>query len=94
MNTPYNLFAKIDASAVGIPAQEADVTIVGVLNVVYFIAGMVAVFAIIVAGFMMVVQGNSPEKIAKRKKAITFAVVGLAVILLAFTITNWLVGRF
>lgn len=85
---------KIDAADANIPQLDATQTVVNILNLVYFVAGIVAVITIIVAGFMMTVQGNSPDKIKMRKNAITFAVIGLAIVLLAFTLTQYIAGRF
>lgn len=86
--------AKIDATDANIPQLDATQAVVNILDLVYFIAAVVAVITIIVAGFMMTVQGNSPDKIKMRKNAITFSVVGLAIVLLAFTITQYIAGRF
>lgn len=95
MNNIFSLVAaKIDAADANIPQLNATQTIANILDVVYFIAGLVAVITIIVAGFMMTVQGNSPDKIKQRKNAITFSVIGLAIVLLAFVITQYIVGRF
>lgn len=95
MNKLYSLLAAIDPNDVqNVPQLDAADAIANILNLVYFIAGTVAVITIIVAGFMMTVQGNNPEKIRQRKNAITFAVIGLAIVLLAFAITQFLAGRF
>lgn len=91
-----HMFAtKLSTSDVSnIPVESADTIIYSILQVVYYAAGVVSVLVIIIAGFMMVVQGNAPEKIAMRKKAIGLGVAGLAIVLLAFTITQWIVGKF
>ena len=84
----------IPASKVGVPTQSAADVVVNLMNVVYYAAGAVAVLVIMIMGFMMVVQGNNPEKIGKRKKAITMASIGLIIILVAFTLTQWIAGVF
>lgn len=86
------LAQKIDAGSVNIPTATADNILGNILNLVYFIAGLVAVVVIIVSGLMMTVQGNDPGKIAKRKQMITYGIVGLIVILLAFVITRFVIG--
>ena len=84
----------IKASDVGVSSQSADNVVVGILHVVYYVAGTLAVLVIIIAGFMMTVQGNNPEKIKMRKNAITMAIIGLVIVLVAFTLTQWIVGAF
>lgn len=84
----------LTADEVGVPTTSSNDLLVGILNIVYFIAGSVAVIVIITAGIMMTVQGDSPDKILKRKHMIGDAAAGLAVVLLAFTITQFVLGRF
>lgn len=84
----------LTASEAGVPETSSNDLLLNILNLVYFIAGTVAVIVIITAGIMMTVQGDSPDKILKRKHMIGDAVAGLAVVLLAFTITQFVLGRF
>lgn len=85
---------SIPATDVGISNQSADNVVLGLVNLVYYVAGIVAVLVIIIAGFMMAVQGNNPEKIKMRKNAITMALIGLVIVMVAFTITQWIAGVF
>ena len=56
-----------------------------VLNTAYIWAGVVAV---IVAGFMYTVSQDDPSQVSRAKNTLLGAIVGLAVVLLAFVITN------
>ncbi len=47
---------------------------------------LAAVIVIVIAGFRMVTGGGNPQQIAKAKKAILWAIVGLAVALMSFGI--------
>lgn len=83
--------ALIDQNAAGIPSA-ASFSLKNILNAVYFWAGVIAVIVIIVAGFMYVTSANNSQQITRAKNAILSAVIGLVVVLLAFAITNIVVG--
>ena len=86
--------AKIDAQKNGIEPINANDVVLGVLNTFYFIAGAAAIIVIIIAGIIYTVSDGDSSKITRAKNAIIYAVVGLAIILGAFTITGFISGRF
>ena len=88
-----NYFA-ITALEIGIPEIDANTLLNNGLNLFYIITGAVAVLIIIIAGFMYATSNGNPDTIKKAKNAILYAVIGLIVILLAFTITQFVIGRF
>ena len=90
----YIVGTTIDPSKVGIPTNSADSVITNLLNVVYFAAGMVAVIVIIVSAFFYVVSQGDAGKIKRAKDGILYSVVGLVVVMVAFVITNFIIGRF
>lgn len=71
-------------------ASSADSTLVGVLNLAYAWAAIIAVIVLIVGGILFVESRGSPEKVKRSKDAIKGAVVGLIVILAAFAFTEFL----
>lgn len=85
---------QINADCVGIAKVGAQQTINGVLNTVYFAAGATAVIVIIVSAIFYIISQGDAAKIKRAKDGILYAVVGLVVILLAFVITNFIIGRF
>lgn len=85
---------KINAGEVGIPTQDANAVLSGGLNTIYVAAGIVAVVAIVLAGYRFVVSGGDAAAVAKSKNVILYAVVGLVVIFLAFAVTWYVIGRF
>ena len=85
--------AKIPRAEVGIPKIEADASVLTILDTVYFMAGAIAVLIIVIAGFLYVTSGGSPERVKQAKNALIGAVVGLIVIVLAFAITEFIIGR-
>lgn len=81
----------ISQKGAGIP-DASNFSLKAILNAVYFWAGAVAVIIIVIAGFMYVLSSNDSSQISKAKNAILSAVIGLIVILLAFGITNIVIG--
>lgn len=77
-----------------LPTGEAGTTVANILNITYFIAGIVAVIVIIIAGFFYVTSQGKPANVTKAKDAILYSVIGIVVIMLAFVITQFVVGRF
>jgi hypothetical protein len=64
-----------------------------ILNIVFVLTGAVAVLTVVIAGFRMVISRGNPQQIAQARNAIIFAAIGLAVIIMAFTIVNFIVFR-
>ncbi len=86
--------AKIDASSVGIEEKSANDVLNGVLTTVYFAAGIVAVISIILAGIFYAISGGDPSKVKFAKDTILYALIGLVVVMMAFLITNFVIGQF
>lgn len=74
--------------------DASNATIANIMNVVYGIAGIVAVIVIVVAGFIFVTSRGDANQIARAKSAILYAVIGLVVVVMAFAITQFILGRF
>ena len=94
----YILAALIDvgpgSGQVNIPKTDPTVVWGNILNTTYFFAGVVAVFVIIYAGMRYILARGKEENIIKAKNTIIYAISGLIVILLAFVITNVILGSF
>ena len=85
---------KVDANDINIPTLTATQIVSNVLNTVYFVAGIVAVVVIILAGYRYVTSIGDAAAVTKAKNSILHAVIGLIVIALAFGITWFVIGRF
>jgi hypothetical protein len=88
------LAQKIDAPSNNIPTMTGDDLLKNALNLTYFLAGVIAVIVIIVAGLMYATSSGDSGRVAKAKNLLTYAIVGLVVVVSAFVITNFVVGRF
>jgi hypothetical protein len=82
------------ASDINIPTTSGTQLFGNILNLFYFVTGIVAVIVIIVAGFTMTVSGTNPTTVAKARNAVLYAAIGLVVVLSAFSITHFVIGKF
>jgi len=78
----------------GLPQLTAEQLLQNTLNLVYYIAGIVAVVVIVVAGIMYATSLGDSGRVTRAKNMILYAVIGLAVLLAAFAITNFVIGQF
>ena len=62
---------------------------INVMNVVISLSGVIAVVVIVIAGITYSTAMGDAGKLAKAKKMLLYAIVGLVVVLLAFTIVNF-----
>lgn len=88
------LLAQIDAGSVGVPQVPANDVVNGVLTTVYYVAGIACVIVIIIAGINYTLSNGDSSKVAQAKNMILYGIAGLLVIMFAFVITNFIIGRF
>ena len=85
---------KVNAGDAGIPTMSGDTLLTNGLNLTYFLAGTIAVIVIIIAGIMYVSSSGDAGRVTKAKNLLTYSIVGLIIVLVAFTVTNFVIGRF
>lgn len=83
----------ISADDINIPNGTPDEVLEIVLNLAYFVAGIIAVIIIIIAGFRITTAAD-PTSVTKAKDSIVHAIIAIVIILSAFVITQFLIGRF
>ena len=64
-----------------------------VLNVLSYIAGIIAVIGLMVAGFRMVVGGGNSQQYNSSRNTILFVIVGIAVVVLSQTIVIFVLDK-
>lgn len=84
---------KEDLNLGGAPEQVQQSQIAGILNAVYFIAGIVAVVVIVIGGVRYTVSGGDSSGVKAAKDTILYAVVGLVVVMMAAAITNFVINN-
>jgi len=87
---------QINPNSIGIadPVKNANTALAGVLTTVYTWAGIICVIVIIAAGFLYTTSAANASTTKRAKDAIIGAVIGLVIIIMAFTITQFVIGRF
>lgn len=82
-------FAAITApSGTGLPEGSISLTLTKVVKFFLGIIGALAVLMVIVGGVMYIVSGGDNGKTETAKNIITYAIIGIAVALLAYVIVN------
>lgn len=87
---------KINAGDLGLknaPQQFGEAQVQAILGTVYLVAGIVAVLAIIIGAVRFMAANGEAAKVATAKNVISYAVVGLVVVLMAAAMTNWVIGQ-
>lgn len=86
---------KINPNDIGYDAvTNADGALGDILTVVYGAAGVVAVIVIIIGGYLYTISNGSPNDVKRGKDAIVGGITGLVIVLMAFVITQFVLGRF
>ncbi len=86
--------AQIFQKPSGLPDTQASPDVVTkVMQLVFGLAGAIALLVITFAGTMYVLSQGDPQKVAKAKQTIIFALVGLVVTVLAYSIVSFVVTR-
>jgi len=95
-----NVFYKVDLTRYPgtggveptIDLVQGVAEVVGFTNIIVSIVGPVAILALLGGGFMYISAGGEEEKMAKAKRLIVSALVGLIIIYGAFAIVSTFVG--
>lgn len=78
----------------GLPTTPADSnTLKTILNVVLTISGAIAVLMVVVSGVRFITSQGNPSEVSKARNGIVFSIIGLLVIMFAFSIVNFVVFR-
>lgn len=62
--------------------------ILTIVDVAFIFSGLVALFFIIWSGLRFIQSGGDPKKVDSARKTLTYAIIGLILIFLAFAIIN------
>lgn len=82
-------------SELGVPNNPiSQGSISRIVNLVFSIAGSVAVISVIVGGILYALSTGDSAKVAQAKNTILYSVIGLLIVASAFLITNFIIGRF
>mgnify|MGYP001616845830 FL=1 len=89
--TPTELGIEYGA-ATGLGQQDIRTTIASIISVAMGLLGIVAVVIILIGGFTWMTAGGNEEKVGEAKKWIFAGVIGLAIILSAYALANFVIN--
>ncbi len=78
----------------GLPQGDLKDTIMRIINVVLGFLGIVAIIIIVVGGFKWMTCGGSEEKTTEARGLIVAGIIGLAIILAAYAIANFVISQY
>ena len=85
---------KIDPSKIGIPRVELTNNTIGlVVSSVFILIGSLAVLFMLVGAVRYVTANGEQARITQAKNTILYAIIGLVVSTLGFTIVQFVVGK-
>ena len=84
---------QIDPGSVGVPVvKDANSVLTNVLNTVYLWAGIVCVLVIIIGGYLYTTSAGDASQTKRGKNAVLGASIGVVVVMMAFVITQFVIG--
>lgn len=91
-----NLLAKIEVTKDQLEIPSGTLTegnTKTILQLVFGTGGAIAVLIIVIAGLQFVVSQGDPQRTAKARNAIIYAMIGLAICVSAFSIVRYILGN-
>lgn len=89
----FNALRTVADFTDSLPKPTPDTALKTVLNIVFSLAGIIAVIVIVVGGLQYSISNGDPNKAAKAKNTIIYALVGLIIAISAFSIVNFVIGK-
>lgn len=90
-------FAEVSLDQKNIDIPQTTVTSAGsvhtILQIVFALAGGVALLVIIIAGLRFVLSQGDPQNVTKSRNTIIYAIIGLIICITAFSIVTFVIGR-
>jgi len=78
----------------GIPELDANIVVGNSFDLVFYLLGGIAVIVIIVSGIMYITSVGDSGRVTKAKNMLTYAIVGLVVVVIAGIVVNFVTSRF
>jgi hypothetical protein len=78
-------------AACGLPQPNTANTIPTILNIVFAMSASIALLMIVISGFRYIVAHGDPNATAAAKKGVLYAIVGLVVVMSAYSIVTFVV---
>lgn len=72
--------------------QDVRLTTANIINTGFLLIGIIFVIIVMISGAFYLFSQNDPEKKAKAKKIVISGIIGLLIVLLAFSITTFILN--
>ena len=92
--TTDDLLSDDFTGATGLGTSNIKSTIGNIINVALGFLGIIAVVIILYGGFVWMTAGGGEDKVKKAQQIIVAGAIGLAIILSAYAITNFVISEF
>jgi amino acid transporter len=86
---PDTLLSDVGIATDGAVPEDFATTIGQLINVILSVLGIFFVIIVVYAGFLYLSAGGEEEKVKKAKKLISQAVIGIVIVLLAYSISTF-----
>lgn len=94
VNFIFNIIGNAATDSNGIVQLTGEQLLQNILNIVYFVVGIIAIIVIILGGLMYTISSGDPAKVTRAKNMLTYSIVGLIIVIAAFAITNFVIENF
>ncbi len=86
---------RAGADSAGITGNQTDIRIIvaKIIKIFLGLLGSFAIFLFVYAGYLMITSNGEETKLTKSKKIMAGAIIGLLLILLSYSITNFVGTR-
>ncbi|MDP3685912.1 MAG: hypothetical protein Q8R32_03725 [bacterium] len=74
------------------PARDLPATILGIINVLLILVGILALASLVYGGFRYITSRGEDDEVEAAKNIITNAVIGIVVIGIAAALVNFVIG--
>lgn len=71
-----------------LPQMTFTEMVITIINYILYIVGIIALIFLIYGGITYIISGGNEDQIEKAKKIITFAIVGLIVVIISWVVIN------
>jgi cytochrome bd-type quinol oxidase subunit 2 len=88
---PFGLGSEIKLDAAS-GQSDLRVSLVEMLNYFLVFIGIILVMVIVYAGFIIIMSQGDDEKLTEGRKIIVYALIGVVIIFLSYTIVNFIGG--
>ena len=91
--SPADLGVNEIKSSIKLGGGDVRTTAARIINVALGFLGIIAVVIVLVGGFKYMISGGNEEKTTEAKNWIVSGIIGLAIILSAWAITNFVISK-